>query len=322
MAAIFQEDLKIIEVLPLEGMRLSADASLVIFDIAVKLSNGSFFDLEMQKVGYYFPGERCSCYTSDFIMRQYAKLKADFKEPNFNFRKMKPIHIITLMEHSSKEFREVSPSYIHKKIQYMDSGAKINFLENTTYISLDTFHEVVHNITTELDAWLTFLSSDAPADIVKLVNAYPEFAEYYKEICEFRTNPKELITMYSEALAIMDRNTVMYMCEDMKNTIKQQEETIAKNMAKIAETESALAETESVLAEKNASLAEKDASLAEKDATLAERDATLAERDATLAERDATLAERDATLAERDATLAEQNRIIEELKAQLAQYQS
>lgn len=24
--------------------------------------------------------------------------------------------------------------------------------------------------------------------------------------------------MYSEALAIMDKNTVMYMCEDMKNT--------------------------------------------------------------------------------------------------------
>ena len=74
---------------------------------------------------------------------------------------------------------------------------------------------IFQNIDTELDAWLTFLSSDAPSDIIKLVTAYPKFQEYYNDISKFRKNPKELINMFSEALAIMDRNTELYMMTDV-----------------------------------------------------------------------------------------------------------
>lgn len=85
---------------------------------------------------------------------------------------------------------------------------------------------MVHNISNHLDAWLTFLISDDPEEIVQLVNAYPEFLSCYQDIVKFRTNPKELITMYSEALRILDRNTSQLMVEDMQEKIKQLEQEL------------------------------------------------------------------------------------------------
>lgn len=59
-----------------------------------------------------------------------------------------------------------------------------------------------------MDAWLTFLSSDKPEDIISLVEKYPEFKECYRDIMEFRKRPEELITMFSEALIQIDKNRV------------------------------------------------------------------------------------------------------------------
>lgn len=218
LSAILKQPIHIHAVLPREGTKLSDSGSLVIMDILVELSDGSIINVEMQKIGYTFPGERSSCYISDLIMRQYNRVKSE-KKSTFSFKDLRPVYLIVLMEHSSKEFRLVAPLYIHREHTYFDSGANVQTLGNIIYISLDTFHSVVQNISTELDAWLTFLCSDQPGDIIRLVNAYPEFRQCYQDIIEFRKNPKELIFMFSEALTIMDRNTVKYMCEEQKKEI-------------------------------------------------------------------------------------------------------
>jgi septal ring factor EnvC (AmiA/AmiB activator) len=107
-----------------------------------------------------------------------------------------------------------------------------------------------------------FFSSDEPADIVKLVNAYPEFRYLYQDIMEFRREPKELMHMFSEALRIMDRNLEKYMVEEAQ---KEAEDT----QRKLAEAKAALADTEAALADKEAALADKDAQIAELEAKLA-----------------------------------------------------
>ena len=65
----------------------------------------------------------------------------------------------------------------------------------------------------KLEAWLTFIASDRPEDIMEVVRAYPEFREAYREVFEFRYQRRELISMYSEALSILDANTVELMVE-------------------------------------------------------------------------------------------------------------
>lgn len=230
LSALLEDSVHIQRVLPREGIRIADDAGFIIMDILVQLSDNSLINVEMQKIGLYFPGERSSCYTADAIMRQYTELKAKLKN-NFSYKEMKPFYLIVLMEHSSTPFRKAAPHYIHTERILYDSGAKVTSLSKIKYISLDTFKESVQNIDNKLQAWLTFFSSDEPADIISLINAYPEFNELYKEIAEFRQNPKELIQMYSEALAIADHNTIRLMIDDMQKELTSlTEQVTAKNI--------------------------------------------------------------------------------------------
>lgn len=225
LSAILEQEIISYTILPREGSQMVENGSLVIMDILVVLSNGTIINVEIQRVGYRFPGERSNCYIADLIMRQYNQVHAQ-RGKSFSYKDMKPVILIIIMESSSENFLAVAPKYIHRETVSYDSGAKVQNLSHTVYISLDTFHNFVQNINTELDAWLTFLGSDSPSDIVKLVNAYPEFIAYYKDLVAFRTQPKELMTMYSEALAIMDRNTELYMIDEMKATIDELSDTI------------------------------------------------------------------------------------------------
>ena len=156
-----------------------------------------------------------------------------------------------LTEHSSKAFLQISSHYIHRLQHVFDSGAEINLLTNYLYISLDTFHSVSQNIDTELDAWLTFLSSDKPEDIIRLVEKYPKFKTYYHDIMLFRQKPKELMNMFSEALLKMDKNTATYMIEELEAQVKEQAREYEAKLSKIvAEKDARIAELEAQLAER------------------------------------------------------------------------
>lgn len=233
LSELLGDTVHIERVLPREGIRISEEASLVIMDILVQLSDGSRVDVEMQKLGLYFPGERSSCYAADAIMRQYTELKNKLKD-KFTYKAMKPFYLIILMECSSAPFKSVAPYYIHTEKTCYDSGAEVTSLSKIKYVSLDTFKESVHNINNKLEAWLMFFSSDEPADILSLISTYPEFRELYKEIAEFRTKQEELIHMYSEALAIADRNTVRLMIDDMQEELASLTEQVAEKNSELA----------------------------------------------------------------------------------------
>ena len=88
------------------------------------------------------------------------------------------------------------------------------------YITHDSFRENAQNISNELEAWLSFLIKSDIESVMKLIDTHPEFAEMYKEIAEFRKDPKELTGMFSEALYIMDRNTEKYMVDELKERVE------------------------------------------------------------------------------------------------------
>lgn len=125
-----------------------------------------------------------------------------------------------------------------------DSGLKMEPLQNFIYISFDIFRRMEHNELTELEAWMYFLGSDNPADILRLLQKYPFFQDLYQDIVEFRFNPKELISMYSEALRIMDENTVKYMIDELKAAISQKD--------------AALFQKDAVLSQKDAEISQKE----------------------------------------------------------------
>lgn len=259
LSSIMEQPISIQEILPRKGSTLVETGSFVIADIIVRLSDGTITTVEIQKIGYDFPGERCSCYTADMIMRQYIYVKDNCrkKDQKFSYGNMRPVHLIILMEHSPDEFRQAAPLYLHRKISSFDTGINVTCLENVTFISLDTFNQIVHNVNTEQDAWLKFLTSDDPDEIVSLVNKYPIFLDCYRDIVAFRQEPKELIYMFSDALREMDHNTEVYMNNKLRQKV---DELTSENSSLLTENASQAAQLE----QKDALIAQLQAELANK----------------------------------------------------------
>ena len=72
LSVLLKRKVKIKEVLPLDSTRLGEESSLIIMDIVVELEDGSIADVEVQKVGYAFPGERMACYSADMLLSEYS----------------------------------------------------------------------------------------------------------------------------------------------------------------------------------------------------------------------------------------------------------
>ena len=245
LSAIMGRPLKIISVMPREGTQLAESASFVVMDVLVQLDDMSFANIEMQKIGYSFPLARADCYISDIIMRQYVSVKAELGS-DFTFNDLHKVYGIILMEQSPGEFHKAAGHYIHKRKPVFDTGIyKDNpGLHEDIFLYLDSFHSNVHNITkssSELEAWLTFLSATDPLVIGALIEAFPCFAPIYQEIMEFAKDPKELIGMLSKELYIMDKNMERLMVSQL------QEEVTAEK----ARADAAVAERDKIVAERD-----------------------------------------------------------------------
>lgn len=59
-----------------------------------------------------------------------------------------------------------------------------------------------------------------------MIDKYPWFEEIFIEMSEYMHKPEEVLSMFSEALRIMDENTALYMIDEMKNEISEQNEKI------------------------------------------------------------------------------------------------
>ena len=82
LSLLLKQKVKIIEVLPNEGTRLADESTLLIKDIVVQLEDGSIVNLEIQKIGYMFPGERGACYSADLLLRQYRRIRSHLADKN------------------------------------------------------------------------------------------------------------------------------------------------------------------------------------------------------------------------------------------------
>ena len=98
----------------------------------------------------------------------------------------------------------------------------------------------------------------------RLIQDYPWLQEIYEEIAMLRHRPEEVLGMFSEALRILDQNTVKYMIEELQ---KQLEDEKAEKAAAIREKTAVIkekdAEREAVIKEKAAVIREKDEEIAE-----------------------------------------------------------
>ena len=218
--------------LPNEHRRISEKGSLLIMDILAETENGELANVEIQKIGYLFPGQRAACYSADMVMRQYEREKS-LRGKSFTYKDMKKVYTIVLMEESSKEIKQYTQHYIHRGKWTFDTGLEMELLQEFYFIPLDIFFSIEDNKKeeaemSELEAWLYFIGSDRPEHIQKIIRAFPKFEAIYRDIIYFRYHPVEAIQMFSDALRVLDENTVNYMIEEMKQELEEKDQELEK----------------------------------------------------------------------------------------------
>jgi septal ring factor EnvC (AmiA/AmiB activator) len=159
-----------------------------------------------------------------------------------------------------------------------DTGIEPDSISRHIYVSLDIFREQMQNkaVTTELEAWLTLLSTQNLDRIGELVENFEGFDQIYNEIFQMRTKPEELIKMYDSCFRELDRNEEQMYLEELQDIIAKNKEILAETKENLAEKEESLAKTKESLAEKEESLAKTKESLAEKEESLAEKEDIIA----------------------------------------------
>ncbi len=234
LSVMLKRKVKIVRILPNDSTRIADEASLLITDIVVELEDGSLANVEIQKIGYAFPGPRSACYSADMLLRQYKRVRANQGE-NFSYNNIKNVYLIVIYEKSPKEFKELPDIYYHHARQVFDSGLKLDLLQEFIMVPLDIFHKKMHNkaIETPLEAWLTFLSEDDPERIVALITKYPKFKAMYETLYLMCKNTERVMGMFSEELRELDRNTVKYMIEEQQKEIDKQKEELSHNKKQI-----------------------------------------------------------------------------------------
>ena len=226
LSLLLGQSVTIKRVLPGDSTRLADEQSLLIMDILVELADTSLANVEVQKIGYRFPGQRSACYSSDLLLRQYKRVKGE-KKKAFSYKDIKSVYTIVFFETSIKEFHEYPQNYIHKFKQQSDTGLELELLQKYVFIPLDIFRGIYHNnLRNKTEAWLTFLSTDEPEIIIELISQYPEFKEMYEEIYVMCQNVEKVMEMFSKELIQLDRNTVQYMIDEMQDTIDVQKEEL------------------------------------------------------------------------------------------------
>ena len=230
LSLLIGEKVTIKQVIPNDSTRIAAEGSLLVTDIVVEFEDGGLADIEIQKIGYAFPGERSACYSADLLLRQYKRVreKQRGQKGKFSYKNIKNVYTIVIFEKSPMEIRMLENRYIHKSFWGFDTGLKMNLLQNFIFIALDIFRKNMENKTVEneLDAWLMFFASEEPERIIELIESYPGFREIYGDIYEICLNMEKVMGMYSKELQELDRNTVQYMIDEMQETIDAQKQAL------------------------------------------------------------------------------------------------
>lgn len=255
LCTVLKKKVKILRILPNDSTRIADETSLLITDIVVELEDGSLANVEIQKIGYAFPGPRCACYGADMLLRQYKRVRGK-RGTAFSYNDIRNVYLIVLYEQSPAEFKNLPDTYYHYGRQKFDSGLELDMLQEYVMIPLDIFKRCMHNkgITTDLEAWLTFLSEDRPEKIIELITAYPVFKAMYETLYNMCLNTERVMEMFSEELRILDRNTVQYMMDEQQKQVDAQLKQIEAQNQRISEQSQQINEQSQQISEQNRQL--------------------------------------------------------------------
>ena len=117
---------------------------------------------------------------------------------------------------------------------------ELELLQRFYLISLDVFSENKYPMdkNNRVTAWLSLLATRNVDDLTEILAVYPWLEAIYQDMASYLHKPEEVLTMFSDALKILDHNTVQYMIDEMQNTIDDQKAQISYKDSQLADKDS------------------------------------------------------------------------------------
>ena len=252
VSCLLGQKVTVLEVFPNEDSQFLG--VMIIMDMVVLMADGSIANIEIQKISYDFQAERISCYSADLVLRQY-KMITGKNESSMNgsskpsYKDMRKVHTIILFEDSNKSLiSQVDKAlYFHVGKTRFNTGVKIELLQDFVLVSLDTFKKyrysdiregrtditdydydssqyndelVSEKMKRDRLKYLSLFVAETPQEIERLIEIFPDLESVRRDINEYLERPVEVLSMFSEALRILDRNTAELMVDRMKDEME------------------------------------------------------------------------------------------------------
>jgi hypothetical protein len=96
--------------------------------------------------------------------------------------------------------------------------------KQNSYISSDN-----DNDNNELTGWLSLLITENIEDTYVLIKRYPWLEPIYQDMASYLQKPEEVLYMFSDALKILDKNTELYMIEELQGELTKSQEELIKS---------------------------------------------------------------------------------------------
>ena len=267
VSCLLGQKVTVLEVFPNEDSQFLG--VMIIMDMVVLMADGSIANIEIQKISYDFQAERISCYSADLVLRQY-KMITGKNESSMNgsskpsYKDMRKVHTIILFEDSNKSLiSQVDKAlYFHVGKTQFNTGIKIELLQDFVLVSLDTFRKyrysdiregrikitdydydssqyndelVSEKMKQDRLKYLSLFVAETPQEIERLIEIFPDLESVRRDINEYLERPGEVLSMFSEALRILDRNTAELMVDRMKDemeALKEQNDELQQKLKK------------------------------------------------------------------------------------------
>ena len=199
----------------------------------------------------------------------------------------------------------------------------MDFLQEYCLVALDVFRQNPYSEDrNEQTAWLSFLTTETLEDAERLMNKYPWLEDIYKEIAMLRQKPGEVLHMFSEALKIMDRNTVNYMIEEQQKELEEQQKELEKQLKKLDKQQEELDMRQKKLKNQQERLESQKEQLESQQEKLESQKEQLESQQEKLESQKEQLVNQQEQLEQKDKQLQEKDQEILALKKQLEELQS
>lgn len=256
VSCLLGQKVTVLEVFPNEDSQFLG--VMIIMDMIVMMADGSIANIEIQKISYDFPAERISCYSADLVLRQYKMITGKNQERKHessmngstkpSYKDMRKVHTIILFEDSNKSLISDMDKelYFHVGKTRFNTGIKIELLQDFVLVSLDTFKKyrysdiregrikitdydydssqydepVSEKMKQDRLKYLSLFVAETPQEIERLIEIFPDLESVRRDINEYLERPGEVLSMFSEALRILDRNTAELMVDRMKDEME------------------------------------------------------------------------------------------------------